>query len=382
MRVPSRRLGRPVPARSRSSAGASCRRCSRRSSPSGCTGSRVMLVRPRCWAWSAPGASDRSCHRRSSCTQHSNRHQPRSSSWWPRWSSMPSPIDCAVGSSMVLHGAPHPGAGAGPPCLAACGPRATRRGRRALQSHSRRPFFFFFFFFSPRRSPHLPPSGSSSRVAGHGRGGFRYLSNGLRAGPGSDHPFQGIPPAEAQDAGVHQPRGRPLRHPPDPHPAGDADRTVAGRGAVAQRDLAEAIALGHDVGHSPFGHTGEEALSPYFPRDGWHHAAQSVRIFEVAGGPQPDVGGARRYPGPLVEDRAAASHPGGICVRFADRIAYLSHDALDAMRAGVLDGRSIFRRSSIAFGEPGSGWIAELIEAVIEHSCGSGRRHGPGRWRS
>src|SRR5690554_6247532 len=45
--------------------------------------------------------------------------------------------------------------------------------------------------------------------------------------------------------------------------------------------LAEAIALGHDVGHSPFGHTGEEALSPYFPDGGWHHAAQSVRIYEV-----------------------------------------------------------------------------------------------------
>src|SRR6188508_850566 len=45
--------------------------------------------------------------------------------------------------------------------------------------------------------------------------------------------------------------------------------------------LAEAIALGHDVGHSPFGHTGEEALTPYFPEKGWHHAAQSVRIFET-----------------------------------------------------------------------------------------------------
>ena len=46
--------------------------------------------------------------------------------------------------------------------------------------------------------------------------------------------------------------------------------------------LAEAIALGHYVGHSPFGHTGEEALSPYFPTTGgWHHAAQSVRVYEV-----------------------------------------------------------------------------------------------------
>ena len=45
--------------------------------------------------------------------------------------------------------------------------------------------------------------------------------------------------------------------------------------------LAEAIALGHDVGHSPFGHTGEVALAPYFPDRGWHHAAQSVRTFEV-----------------------------------------------------------------------------------------------------
>src|SRR5688572_25690286 len=38
--------------------------------------------------------------------------------------------------------------------------------------------------------------------------------------------------------------------------------------------LAEAIALGHDVGHSPFGHVGEDGLSPYFPGTGWHHAAQ------------------------------------------------------------------------------------------------------------
>ena len=57
-----------------------------------------------------------------------------------------------------------------------------------------------------------------------------------------------------------------------------------------------------------------------------------------------------------------------MCVRFADRIAYLSHDALDAMRAGVLDGRSFPPVVLERFGAPGRAWIAEMIEAVIEHS--------------
>ena len=89
--------------------------------------------------------------------------------------------------------------------------------------------------------------------------------------------------------------------------------------------LAEAIALGHDVGHSPFGHTGEEALSPYFPSSGgWHHAAQSVRVYEVL----EDLNlswevrdGIRAHswkidPPPATQE----AH----CVRYADRIAYLT----------------------------------------------------------
>src|ERR671918_1224712 len=101
--------------------------------------------------------------------------------------------------------------------------------------------------------------------------------------------------------------------------------------------LAEAIALGHDVGHSPFGHTGEDALSPFFPPGGWHHAAQSVRTFEVL----EDLNltwevrdGIRAHSWKIEPPPSTAE---AFCVRFADRIAYLAHDALDALRAGVLD---------------------------------------------
>jgi dGTPase len=136
--------------------------------------------------------------------------------------------------------------------------------------------------------------------------------------------------------------------------------------------LAEAIALGHDVGHTPFGHTGEEALSPYFPPDGWHHAAQSVRIFEVL----EDLNltwevrdGIRAHSWRISPPPATQE---GLCVRFADRIAYLTHDALDAMRAGVLSEVAFPRLALRRFGEPGRGWIGEMIEAVIEHSLATG----------
>jgi dGTPase len=136
--------------------------------------------------------------------------------------------------------------------------------------------------------------------------------------------------------------------------------------------LAEAIALGHDVGHTPFGHTGEEALSPYFPPDGWHHAAQSVRVYEVL----EDLNltwevrdGIRAHSWRIDPPPAT---PEAFCVRFADRIAYLSHDALDAIRAGVLTPDSIPSRVRERFGEPGRVWIGEMIDAVIDTSLAVG----------
>ena len=137
--------------------------------------------------------------------------------------------------------------------------------------------------------------------------------------------------------------------------------------------LAEAIALGHDVGHSPFGHTGEDALSPYFPPDGWHHAAQSVRVFEIL----EDLNltwevrdGIRAHTWRI---EPPPTTPEAFCVRYADRIAYLTHDALDAVRAGVLTLAEFPIAVRHRFGEPGRLWIGEMITAVIDASMESDR---------
>ena len=136
--------------------------------------------------------------------------------------------------------------------------------------------------------------------------------------------------------------------------------------------LAEAIALGHDVGHSPFGHTGEEALSPYFAPAEWHHAAQSVRILEVLEDQNLtwEVRDGIRAHSWKVDPPPTT--PEAFCVRFADRIAYLAHDALDAIRGGVLR-RDAFPGEVLArLGEPGKAWINALITAVIDESLRTG----------
>jgi dGTPase len=139
-------------------------------------------------------------------------------------------------------------------------------------------------------------------------------------------------------------------------------------GLTLNEPLAEAIALAHDVGHTPFGHTGEEALSPYFPPDGWHHAAQSVRVYEVL----EDLNltwevrdGIRAHSWKI---ELPPSTPEALCVRYADRIAYLTHDALDAIRAGVLAADSFPDAVLTRFGEPGRVWVGEMIDAVLENS--------------
>jgi dGTPase len=135
--------------------------------------------------------------------------------------------------------------------------------------------------------------------------------------------------------------------------------------------LAEAIALGHDLGHSPFGHIGEDAFAPYVP-GGWHHAAQGVRIVEVL--EQLNLteevrDGIRAHSWKITPPPSTRE---GECVRYADRIGYLSHDALDAVRAGVLTVSDLPRRTLKLFGEPGSEMVGAMVDAVIAGSLSPG----------
>lgn len=151
--------------------------------------------------------------------------------------------------------------------------------------------------------------------------------------------------------------------------------TQIGR-AIARRlslneALAEAACLGHDVGHSPFGHTGENALSEFVDGE-WLHADQSARIFEVL---EPVnlswevLDAIRTHPWKVAVGPAT---PEGAIVRFADRIAYLAHDAEDAMRAGVLREDDFPAAGVERFGPPGPTWITAMTDAVVEESLRTG----------
>uniref|UniRef100_A0A7C2IER2 Deoxyguanosinetriphosphate triphosphohydrolase-like protein n=1 Tax=Ammonifex degensii TaxID=42838 RepID=A0A7C2IER2_9THEO len=111
-------------------------------------------------------------------------------------------------------------------------------------------------------------------------------------------------------------------------------RTIA-RALRLNEDLTEAIALGHDLGHTPFGHTGEEALAAVYP--GFKHNEQSLRVVDLLeGGKGLNLtfevrDGILNHTGP----RKPLTLEGQV-VKTADRIAYINHDIDDAIRGGIL----------------------------------------------
>ncbi len=136
--------------------------------------------------------------------------------------------------------------------------------------------------------------------------------------------------------------------------------------------LTEAICLAHDVGHSPFGHTGEDALSPLIEGE-WLHSAQGVRVLTVL---EPlnlsweVLDGVRAHSWKI---EPPPSTPEGDLCRFADRIAYLTHDVSDALRAEVLRFSDLPREAVRRFGDSSRRWIDSMINAVVEASAEAGR---------
>ncbi len=136
-------------------------------------------------------------------------------------------------------------------------------------------------------------------------------------------------------------------------------------------DLTEAICLAHDVGHSPFGHTGEEALTPFV--DGlWLHSEHGVRTLELL---EPQnltaevLDGVRAHSWKV--DLPPMTLEGWLC-RYADRIAYLTHDVADALRAGILEYHEIPTPALARLGATSREWIDTMVTGVIEASHEAG----------
>ena len=138
--------------------------------------------------------------------------------------------------------------------------------------------------------------------------------------------------------------------------------------------LTEAICLAHDCGHTPFGHTGEAALSEYVEDGDWLHSDQGVRVFQVlepCNLTREVLDGIRAHTWRVKPPPHTAE--GWVC-RFADRIAYLNHDLQDAVRAGVISADDVPSEIVDVLGPfSGGRWINTMIEGVIEESCRRGR---------
>ncbi len=174
------------------------------------------------------------------------------------------------------------------------------------------------------------------------------------------------------------------------HPRGDHYRTrlmhtletsgisrAVARALRLNEDLTEAIALGHDLGHAPFGHTGEEALdaalSERFGRR-FRHNEHSLRVVDAL---ERDGRGLNL----TSEVRDGILHHTGLgepstlegrIVRIVDRVAYINHDIDDAVRAGVLSPAELPQEEIEILGDSGSRRIDTLVHDLVEHSQAAG----------
>ena len=147
-------------------------------------------------------------------------------------------------------------------------------------------------------------------------------------------------------------------------------RTVA-RALSLNEDLTEAIALGHDLGHTPFGHAGERALNEIYP-GGFKHYEQSLRVVDVLERDGRGLNlcyetrmGILNHTVGAPDDTLEAT-----TVRLCDRIAYVNHDLDDSIRAGILTEEDVPARVRENCGDKNSRRINAFISDLIANSGG------------
>ena len=149
-------------------------------------------------------------------------------------------------------------------------------------------------------------------------------------------------------------------------------RTIA-RALALNEDLTEAIALGHDLGHTPFGHSGESVLNEIHP-GGFKHNVQSLRVVEVLESHNGNRGmnltrevrdGIVNHTGPVLPMTLE-----GQIVKISDRIAYINHDIDDALRSGVISESELPKDCIEVLGTTHGSRIDTLVTSMIESSVG------------
>ncbi|HXF57726.1 MAG TPA: deoxyguanosinetriphosphate triphosphohydrolase [Actinomycetota bacterium] len=147
---------------------------------------------------------------------------------------------------------------------------------------------------------------------------------------------------------------------------------TAARALRLNEDLTEAIALGHDLGHTPFGHLGEQALTPFLGRP-FRHNEQSLRVVDHLERDGRGLNLTWEVRDGIVNHSWSMPMPAtleGQVVRFADRIAYVNHDVDDAIRAGLLTEDDLPGEALEVLGRSHSQRIRTLVTDLVRQSEG------------
>ena len=153
-------------------------------------------------------------------------------------------------------------------------------------------------------------------------------------------------------------------------------RTIS-RSLFLNEDLTEAIALGHDLGHTPFGHAGEQALNDIH-KGGFKHYLHSLRIVdhienngkglnlteEVRDG----ISKHSKGRGPIINEKIKMKTLEGQIVRLSDIFAYFTHDLDDALRAGLIKENDLPKKLILFFGKSHSERISKVISDTINNT--------------